>query len=82
MIKLNPWAIEVVFRERERIRLNIIEENTGEIRQITLSADDLANILTVGLTRNEIIANLIRDGSEYIPQIEAIIGKVPDWHYE
>lgn len=82
MEKLNPWGIEVVFQERERIRLNIISEITGEIRQITLDVDDIAAIHILENQRIRKAAEIIDDDTENSRNLDELIGYVPEEPYE
>lgn len=43
--KLNPWLVEVLSKTRDQITLNICNENTGEIRQIEFTVDDLNDLI-------------------------------------
>jgi hypothetical protein len=82
MEKLNPWGIEVVFHERERIRLNIISEVTGEIRQITLNVDDIAAINILENQRIRKAAEIIDDDTENSKNLDELIGYIPEEPYE
>jgi len=82
MEKLNPWGIEIGFQERERIRLNIISETTGEIRQITLDVDDIAAIHVLENQRIRKAAEIIDDGTENSKNLDDLIGYIPEEAYE
>jgi hypothetical protein len=74
-VALNPWKVEVFQSFRERVILDVVHEKTGEVRRVELGADDLNNILMIGVKRIETAAEILRDGSEYTSSLEDIIGK-------
>jgi len=57
MEKLNPWRIESQ-EIPAGIQLNIINGNTGEIRQINLSVDHINHIELIGTTVIEKLADI------------------------
>lgn len=58
---LNPWIIEAErFNAGDTtIRLNIVDSQTGEIRQIDLSVDDLSAIMYAGMERIHALAAIV-----------------------
>jgi hypothetical protein len=78
MEKLNPWCIEIVCQERERIRLNIISENTGEIRQISLDVNDVAAICVLKNQRIRKSAEIIYGNKEESKKFDELIGYADD----
>lgn len=75
---LNPWVVEVRQSLRERVIIDVVHEKTGELRRVELGADDLNNILMLGVKRIEIAAEILRDDSEYTSRLEDIIGKAEE----
>lgn len=72
---LNPWKVEVFQSLRERVILDVVHEKTGEIRRLELGADDINNILTIGLKRIATVAEIINDGTVATEHLMDIIGE-------
>ena len=72
---LNPWRVSVFRTLRERVILDTIHEKTGEIRRLELGADDINNILTIGLKRIATVAEIINDGTVATEHLMDIIGE-------
>ena len=72
---LNPWRVSVFRTLRERVTLDIIHEKTGEIRRLELGADDINNILTIGLKRIATVAEILNDGTANTEHLVDIIGE-------
>ena len=72
---LNPWRVSVFRTLRERVILDIIHEKTGEIRRLELGADDINNILTIGLKRTATVAEILNDGTANTENLMDIIGE-------
>ena len=75
---LNPWKVEVFQSFRERVILDVVHEKTGETRRIELGADDLNNILEIGIKRIETTAEILRDNTENTVNLEDIIGELEE----
>jgi hypothetical protein len=65
---LNPWYIEieqsVPTNEPYFLRVNIINRDTGEIRQTPLAVEDIDAICTLGLERVKRYAEECDEGTE------------------
>ena len=72
---LNPWRVSVFRTLRERVTLDIIHEKTGETRRLELGADDINNILTIGLKRIATVAEILNDGTANTEHLVDIIGE-------
>ncbi len=72
---LNPWRVSVFRTLRERVTLDIMHEKTGEIRRLELGADDINNILTIGLKRIATVAEILNDGTANTEHLVDIIGE-------
>ena len=72
---LNPWRVSVFRTLRERVTLDIMHEKTGEIRRLELGADDINNILTIGLKRIATVAEILNDGTANAEHLVDIIGE-------
>ena len=64
MGKLNPWYIDVDPIGIAAIRINVNNSDTGEIRQILLTVDDIASISYLDVPRVSAIAEFVRNGDE------------------
>ena len=74
MKHLNPWSIEIVYHERERIRLNICSDATGEIRQITLGVDEIFAISVLENVRILKAAEIVDSSDERSEHLDSLLG--------
>ena len=72
---LNPWRVDVFRTLRERVILDVVHEKTGEIRRLELGADDINNILEIGIKRIATVAEVLNDGTANTEHLVDIIGE-------
>lgn len=82
MEKLNPWKIEIDWHTREQIRINIVSETTGEIRQITLNVDDIAAIGLLEKQRILKAAEIVDDDAEEKQKLDTLLNYISDESWE
>lgn len=70
MEKLNPWYIDTDLIGTTAIRINVNNSDTGEIRQILLTVDDIAAISYLDVPRVSAIAEFVCDGDEDLGKSE------------
>jgi hypothetical protein len=74
---LNPWYIEIAqsvpTNEPYYLTLNIVNRDTGEIRQTPLAVEDIDAICTLGLERVKRYAEEADEESDAFIQIDKIL---------
>lgn len=72
---LNPWIIESEKRSKDSLRVRIVSNNTGEIRMIDLSVDDIAALITVGKDRVIAASRIIWEDEEKEKILNDLLGE-------
>lgn len=73
---LNPWVIEVdKCSSNDSIRINIINQNTGEIRQVILSVEDINDINRLSVECiHKIAEKYFDDETDFSLMVDRLIG--------
>ena len=69
---LNPWKIEHD-NDGHTIMLRIVSDETGEIRQIRLDADDIDSLAIIGSDRVREYAEIVLDTEGEIVSLEPLL---------
>lgn len=59
--RLNPWIIDIEKQSDYSVRINIISNETGEIKQINLEVDDINAISILEMERIRKLAEIVYD---------------------